>query len=71
MARAVFGSKSSTSNTRASGMTGGTLGGIKPAGSRPGMKMNVGDEAYLWMLVAIELLVMVFLRGQFRRHHGG
>lgn len=30
-----------------------------------------GDEKYLWALVALEVLVMVLLRGGFKRHHGG
>ncbi len=71
MARAVFGAKSATSNTRASGTTGGTLGGVKSSGGRPGMKLNAGDEVYLWVMVALEMLLMVFLRNNFRSHHGG
>jgi hypothetical protein len=72
MARAVLGKNSSTSNTRPSGMTGGTLGGVKmSSGGRPGLKMQAGDEMYLWVLVILEVLLMSFLRNSFRRHHGG
>jgi hypothetical protein len=71
MARTVLGTKSSTSNTRASGATGGTPGGVRATGSKPGMKMNAGDEVYLWAMVLIEILVMTFLRNNFRQHHGG
>lgn len=71
MARAVLGKNSATSNTRQSGVTGGTLGGIKAAGGRPGMKLQAGDEVYLWVLVFLEVAVMAFLRNRFRRHHGG
>lgn len=71
MARAVFGKNSQTSNTRQSGVAQGTPGGLKAAGGRPGKKLNAGDEMYLWLLLALELLAMVFLRNQFRRHHGG
>ena len=71
MARAVFGSKSQTSNTRQSGVSQGTPGGIPAAGKRPGMKIQVGDEVYLWFLVFLELLAMVGLRNYFRTHHGG
>lgn len=31
----------------------------------------VGDEAYLWLLVIIEIITMAFLRNHFRRYHGG
>ncbi|MDE2101933.1 MAG: hypothetical protein KGL39_32100 [Patescibacteria group bacterium] len=70
MARAVFG-MNSTSNTRQSGVTQGTPGGMKAAGGRPGKKLQAGDEVFLWVLVILEILAMVFLRNQFRRHHGG
>jgi hypothetical protein len=71
MARSIFGTQSSTSNTRASGIPQGTPGGIKSAGMGPGRRMMVGDEAYLWLLLAIELFTMGWLRHHFRRYHGG
>lgn len=71
MARSPFGMGTAASNTHASGVTGGTLGGVKSAGGRPGMRLQAGDEMYLWLLVALEILAMVALRNQFRRHHGG
>ena len=71
MARAVFGTKASTSNTRQSGIPQGTPGGSNAAGGRPGKRIQAGDEMYLWILVVLEILAMVFLRQQFRRHHGG
>ena len=71
MARAVFGTKSRTSNATP-GFSGGTLGGTPTAaGGRPGRKLMVGDEMYLWILLAIELLAMAILRNRFRRYHGG
>lgn len=72
MARAVFGKGSVTSNSYPSGIPQGTPGGVgAAAGRRPGMKFMVGDEAYLWLLLLIEILVMAYLRRHFRRHHGG
>ena len=71
MARAVFGTHSVTSNTHQSGASQGTPGGLRAAGGRPGMKIQAGDEMYLWLLVFLEVITMVFLRNQFRRHHGG
>ena len=71
MPRAVFGPKSSTSNTRQSGIPQGTPGGKSAAGGRPGMNLQAGDEVYLWVLVVLEILAMVFLRNHFRRYHGG
>lgn len=71
MARSVYGKNSSASNTRQSGIPQGTLGGLRASGGRPGMKLQAGDEVYLWILVALEILAMVFFRNQFRRHHGG
>lgn len=59
------------SNTQATGGTGGTLGGIKAAGSRPGTKLMVGDEMYLWLLVLLEVGALAALRQKFRAHHGG
>lgn len=72
MARAVFGRNSVTSNSNPSGVSQGTPGGRGFAsGRRPGMKLAAGDEMYLWLLLAIELLAMAILRKRFRRHHGG
>ena len=59
------------SNTTASGAPQGTPGGIKAAGMRPGMKLMVGDEAYLWLLVLIEVGILAGMRQKLRRHHGG
>lgn len=42
------------------------------ASSKPGrMNLMVGDEAYLWGLVLLEVGMMAFLRKHFRRYHGG
>lgn len=72
MARPIFGRNTVTSNATPSGVQQGTLGGIAPAaGGRPGMKLMVGDEVYLWILVVIEVLLMGYLRKLSRRHHGG
>lgn len=73
VARAIFGSNSATSTPNpGAGGTGGTLGGMKGAtGLRPGMKLAVGDEGYLWLLVVIEVATMAFLRKRFKRYHGG
>ena len=65
---------SSKSNTAAVGVTGGTLGGAaghRAAGKSPGHRLAVGDEGYLWLLIAIEVILLGILRKQFRRHHGG
>ena len=73
MARAVFGRGTHTSNTVNPGASpSGTMGGIPhAAGRRPGMKLAVGDEGYLWILIALELALMGYLRQHFRRYHGG
>ncbi len=71
MPRAVFGKNTSQSNTRQSGIPQGSPGGITAAGGRPGMKIQAGDEVYLWFLVVLELIAMVALRNYFRSHHGG
>ena len=44
-----------------------------PAGvqARGGRSFQAGDEHYLWLLVALELLALVVLRHQFRNAHGG
>lgn len=39
------------------------------ARARRGIRM--GDELYLWLLVAVELVVTVHLRARFRSAHGG
>jgi len=31
----------------------------------------LGEEKYLWLLVAIEVGALAWLRVAFRRHHGG
>lgn len=51
----------------------GTLGGIRQAvGARPGTRsFALGDEAYLWILVLIEVSAIGWLRNTFSRHHGG
>jgi hypothetical protein len=51
----------------------GTLGGPAPAvGSKPGRRqMVMGDEIYLWILVAIEVATIGWLRSAFSRYHGG
>ena len=42
------------------------------AGMRPGTRpVLLGDEMYLWALIAIEVGTMVYFRKKFRRHHGG
>lgn len=53
--------------------TQGTMGGIAtPTGSRPGRRtMAMGDEVYLWILVAAEVALIGFLRSTFSRYHGG
>jgi hypothetical protein len=63
-----------TSNATPSGIQQGTIGGkARAAGaSRPGMRnLNVGDELYLWFLIALEVGAMGWLRHHFRRRHGG
>lgn len=51
----------------------GTLGGLKGVvGTRPGrMQVRIGDEGYLWVLIALEVGAIAWLRKAFRRHHGG
>lgn len=76
MARAVYGGNaSSTTTPQTDRAPQGTLGGparAPSAGPRPGRRqMLLGDEMYLWMLVAIEIGLMAALRRKFRRHHGG
>lgn len=73
MARAIFGHNSATSTpTPGAGGAGGTLGGVRIAtGAGPGMKLAIGDEGYLWLLVILEVVTMAFLRKRFKRYHGG
>lgn len=49
------------------------MGGTRTAvGSRPGSRpVKLGDEVYLWILVAVEVGLMGWLRSSFRKHHGG
>jgi hypothetical protein len=35
------------------------------------MKLAIGDEGYLWILVIIEVLAIGILRKKFKRYHGG
>lgn len=61
-----------TSNPAPSGIHQGTPGGQAPqsaGGKKP--PMAVGDEIYLWILVAIEVGIIAYFRQAFRRHHGG
>lgn len=53
--------------------TQGTMGGAPaPTGSRPGKRQAAMDDGtYMWILVAIELGVIAFLRSTFSRYHGG
>lgn len=72
MARSVFGTNSATPNTAPTGIKQGTPGGKWfPAGGRPGKKIQMGDELYLWILVLLEVLTMSGLRHVMRRYHGG
>ena len=61
------------SNPNPSGIHQGTMGGsAMPGSSKPGrMMLNFGDEVYLWLLIALELGMLTFLRNRFRRYHGG
>jgi hypothetical protein len=33
--------------------------------------MKIGDEGYLWILIALELGAIAWLRHAFKRRHGG
>lgn len=68
MARMGYGSRSAPHAG-----TQGTLGGSAAAiGPRPGKRLTImGDEVYLWILVALEVGVIMFLRSAFARYHGG
>ena len=60
---------------------GGTLGGLPSGGGQPGRMpafslglgsfLPQGDAAYLWGLVAAEVLAIAWLRKAFKRYHGG
>jgi hypothetical protein len=63
-------------------MAGGTLGGLPPSGggrssgrrpsfSLPSSFLPSGDTAYLWGLIAAEVLAIAWLRKAFKRYHGG
>jgi len=76
MARTVFGNGARSNPTpQTDKAPQGTLGGParRPvAGPRPGRRMMIlGDEKYLWILVALEMGAHCALRRKFRRHHGG
>ena len=45
------------------------LGPTIPSGYRGNLKM--GDEQYLWILVAIEVGILAWARFATRRYHGG
>ena len=53
-----------------------TQGGGSPIGANPrrvnlSTNISLGDEKYLWFLVAAEIATLCCLRKHFRRHHGG
>lgn len=52
------------------GGTGGTLGG-KMRSPGAGSIIPAGDAAYLWALIALEVLAIGWLRQAFKRYHGG
>lgn len=71
-ASVLGGRYSASSNPTPSGIPQGSPGGVPfSGGRRPGMKMMVGDEGYLWLLVFIEVALMAWCRKYFRRYHGG
>ena len=41
------------------------------AATRPLRSYGLGDEKYLWLLVASEVAALFLLRAAFKRHHGG
>jgi hypothetical protein len=50
----------------------GTPGGKRATGIRPGRyPLKIGDEVYLWILIALEVGAIAALRHAFRRRHGG
>ena len=61
------------SNVRTTGPQG-TLGGTAHAAPRKratGPTLKLGTEVYLWILVAIEVMLVGGLRKFFRQVHGG
>lgn len=47
-------------------------GPAQPVGSRPGRRqVALGDEIYLWILVALEVGFIAYFRSMFSRYHGG
>jgi hypothetical protein len=46
-------------------------GAAAGAQKRGGAGFQMADQHYLWALVAVELLLTVALRRQFRNNHGG
>ena len=73
MARTILGRNSQSSNpSPGNAAPGGTFGGRKIAtGATPGMRLAIGDEGYLWILVLIEVFAIAVLRKKFKRYHGG
>lgn len=65
--------RAATSNPRPTRMMGGTPGGVRAqqAGSTQPKGLKLGDEVYVWILVALEIGAIAWLRQAFRRHHGG
>lgn len=61
------------SRSAPSANTQGSLGGAAtPTGSRPGRRqIALDDGMYMWILVAIEVGAIAFLRSTFSRYHGG
>lgn len=67
--RGSGGAPGGPTNTGGQGTLGGVVQGI---GTRPGrMQLRIGDEGYLWALIALEVGAIAWLRSAFRRHHGG
>lgn len=61
-------------NTRPSGVPQGTPGGQTRAAGKGATMMaagQMGPTTYLWILVAIEVLLMSYFRSATRRYHGG
>jgi hypothetical protein len=56
------------------GQSQGTLGGImqNAMGAKPGARASgLGDAGYLWVLIALEVSAIAWLRTSFKRRHGG
>ena len=61
-------------NTRQSGVPQGSPGGQTRAAAAKQVRAAAtvsGPTMYLWILVAIEVALMGWLRHSFRRYHGG